>query len=63
MLFIVEWGQNIINGLLECGDFLFINGSGIPGFENVSIAFVLCGAGLVAVLGFKLVKFILDIVF
>ena len=62
MLFIVEWGQKIIDGLLACGDFLFVNGSGLPGFEDVSVGALLAGGGLVAILSFKLIKFILDIV-
>ena len=62
MLELYRWGERFINAMLEVGDYLLYTSSGIPGLEDVSIAVVLFGGGLTLVLGYKLVKWILDIV-
>ena len=60
MMDFFNWGVTLIDTLRDVGVYFFYTGSGIPGLEDVSIATVLFGGGLVVLLGYKIVKFVLD---
>lgn len=60
MMDFFNWGTVLFGTLREVGNYFFNTGSGIPGLEDVSIATVLFGGGLVVFLGYKIVKFVLD---